>query len=285
MMANVYVPFFYSERIKRPDQSHLLKQILTDDLLLLILALSWLSQQPILHSLSMIFLLFSFYCIYEIGYWENDRIGEQFEKKPFLSEAYHHSQFNRPLIQPWIWALSLAIIGLLLLELSEVRVDSAGAVWQLSAPVLTEVGLNLISWLCLLVLTRVTFWAFNHADTQTRIWIYPLLQATKYFGFLCITRTNIIGAMLFVSQIISRSLPYIIYRWSPAVTKFPREFPDRLSRLLLFGLLLAALLVGTGNLSTILNWQVFAIIILFFLRATKDLWLTIRQAQPISQVK
>lgn len=285
MLADVYVPFLYSERIKRTSQRHFFKQILTDDLLILILALSWLSDRPVLHALGIGILLLSFYCIYEVGYWKNDRIAEQFEKKPCLSAAYHRYQFKMPLIQPWIWASSLAIIGLLLLELSEAQADSAGAVWELMTSVLTPGQLPLVSWLELLVLVRVIFWAFNHVNKLTRIWLYPLLQAAKYFGFLCITTTNSIGAMLFVSQVISRSLPYLIYRWQQEGTSFPRNFPDRLSRLLLFGLLLGALFIGERHLSIMMNWQVLAIMVLFFLRAIKDIWRVIRQMKPISQVK
>ncbi|WP_052055242.1 HAD family hydrolase [Myxosarcina sp. GI1] len=285
MMAGVYLPFFYSERIKRPSQSHFVKQVLTDDLAILILGFSWLSHHPAIHSLSMALLLVSFNCIYEIGYWENDKIGEQFEEKPVLSDRYRQTQFKIPLIQPWIWALCLAIPGLILLELSQIQFNYASVDWQLNIAPFNELTLKLGSWFALLVLVRVIFWSFNHVDKLTRIWFYPLLQATKCLGFVAIAITNQIGAMLFVAQIISRSIPYIIYRWQPEVITYPREFPDRLCRLLIFELLLAAILVEERSIVTILTWQVLAITVLLSVRATKDIWLAVSQAKPILRFK
>ena len=286
-MADVYIPFFYLEKVKKPGEAHFVKQILTDELLILILAMSWVSPQPIMHAISLMVLLLSFYCIYEIGYWENDLIGEKFEKHPVLSEVYHRYQRQVNLIEPWLWAVIIAIPGLMLLELSEktINIWDAGIIAELLRAISEKLVIDLKTWLLVLVFVRMCFWAFNRVDKQTRAWIYPLLQSSKSFGFACVTATNTIGTMLFVSQTIALSIPYFIYRYSSQETKFPKYFPKRLGRILIFMLLMTALVIGDRNFSNILNWQVPIITVVLFLRASKDISQVIRQIKPISQEK
>jgi hypothetical protein len=115
----MYLPFFYSEKVKRPGRQYLLKAILADDLFLVFLAFSWVSTHPVLHALSMLFLLVSFWCIYEIGYRENDLVAEKFEDRPVLSQNYQRHQQFIHWWQPWLWSLIFTIIGILLLEKSQ----------------------------------------------------------------------------------------------------------------------------------------------------------------------
>ena len=286
-MADVYIPFFYLEKVKKPGEAHFVKQILTDDLLILILAMSWVSPHPILHAIGMMVLLLSFYCIYEIGYWENDMVGEKFEKNPVLSEVYHRYQRQVNLIEPWLWALMIAIPGLIFLELSENQINiwDVGILTQLLASIREKLAIDLRTWFVFLMFIRLSFWLFNHVDKQTRAWIYPILQFNKCFGFACVATTNTIGTMLFVSQVVALSIPYFIYRYGGEGINFPKYFPNRLGRILIFGLLLTALVIGDGNFSNILNWQVLVITIVLFLRATKDILQVIRQIKPISHEK
>lgn len=286
-MADVYIPFFYLEKIKKPGEAHFVKQVLADELVILILAMSWVSPHPILHAISMMVLLLSLYCIYEIGYWENDLIGKKFEKHPVLSEAYHRYQHQINLIEPWLWATIIAIPGLILLQFGEnsINIWNAGMISQLITPISRKLVTDTETWLVFLVLIRLSFWIFNHVDKQTRVWIYPLLQLCKCFGFAFVTATNTIGAMLFVAQVVTISIPYLIYRYSYEGMKFPKHFPKRLGRMLVFALLLSALVIGDRNFSEILNWQVLVITMVLLLRSIKDIWQVIRQIKPISHEK
>lgn len=61
---------------------------------------------------------------------------------------------------------------------------------------------------------------------------------------------NTIGTMLFVSQVIAISIPYFIYRYGSDGSNFPKYFPKRLGRILIFGLLSIALSLASLSLST-----------------------------------
>jgi hypothetical protein len=278
-----YIPLYYLEKVKKTGESHLVKQVITDELPLLLLGLSWLSPHPWLHGIGVTILLLSFYCIYELGYWENDRVGEKFEKNPVLSQYYHDYKGKMPLLEPWFWAFSITVVGLFVLELSKIGIDPTQTYWGLESIVPAKLAIDLLFWFGALLLMRSIFWIFNHLDKQTRMWIYPLLQATKYFSFLLLVPTNVIGTMLFVSQVVSRSLPYIIYRWFGEKNKFPAHFPDRFVRLLLLVSLLICLALGARNADLLLDWQVLAIVGLLTLRSLKDIWQIVSQARLINR--
>jgi hypothetical protein len=278
-----YFPFYYLEKVKKTGKSHFIKQVLTDELPLLLLGLSWLSSHPWLNACSLTILLFSFYCIYELGYWENDRVGEKFEKNPVLSDRYHDYKDKMPLLEPWFWAMGIAVVGLSVLELNKIGIDPNRIYWGLESIAPAKLAIDLILWFGVLLLMRSIFWVFNHLDKKTRMWIYPLLQASKYFSFLLFSPTNIVGTMLFVSQVVSRSLPYTMYRWFGDKTKFPEHFPDRFLRLLLLISLLISLALGAHNANLLLNWQVIAIVGLLTLRSLKDVKQIVSQAKPITR--
>ncbi|NES83968.1 MAG: haloacid dehalogenase-like hydrolase [Moorea sp. SIO2B7] len=284
-MTDAYVPFFYIERVKQRGQKYFIRVILAEDLLFLILGLSWLSNKPILHAISMTFLVLSFWCIYEFGYIENDLIAERFEKSPKLSESYKNYKRKISVWQPWIWAIILAFPGIIFIELSKssatIVMFNSEVIWPNLVTSLTDGGL----WLCLLLLLRVSFWGYNHVDKQTRIWLYPILQIYKCFGFLFVTVGNVIATMFFSAQVLSRWIPYIIYRYAKA--DFSEIGPvwaiGHILCFLIFLFLLFAYALGTQNFSTLLSWQTLVIVIFFLARVYRRLWRIVRQAHPISQ--
>jgi len=279
-MSDVYIPFLYLERAKRPGKQYFLQTILFDDLVTLILALSWLSPQPVLHAFSVLFLLFSFWCIYEAGYHENDRVAETFEQKPVLSKTYQIYRNRIGLWQPWVYALLFAIPGIILLEFSSNTVNGIdfGAKFSLISPLKTLVQTAL--WMGVLLVVRACFYVYNHASKQTRIWIYPILQMSKYFSFLVVTATNDVGAMLFVSQVISRSLPYLVYRQG---TTWPKELPWQLIRCFLFLFTLMALALDRHDPFILISWQVLIIVLWLVFRARRQLRQVFKQVRPIWQ--
>nr|WP_317269796.1 haloacid dehalogenase-like hydrolase [Arthrospira sp. PLM2.Bin9] len=278
-MADAYIPFLYLERGKRPGQKYFIKNIIADDWLVLILAIAWISPYPALQSIMMLFLLLSFWCIYEYGYVDNDIIAETFEQKPTLTATYQKYKNRVHLSQVWLWAIILATPGLFLLEVIKLQLTSA----TLNLSLLRSMALDGILWLTFLGLVFGLFWSYNRLDKQTRIWLYFGLQASKCFGFLMVTTTNSIGIMLFASQVLARWIAYIVYR----VGKHSEwiDFPGELFRCFLFTFLMISVALGTGELSILLSWQTLVIFAWCAYRGRKQFVNICRQAYPIYKDK
>ncbi len=278
-MLDVYIPFFYLEKVKKPGQPYFINEILGNDLLFLILASSWISSQPIIHALSMTFLILSFWCIYETGYMENDLVAEKFEKKPKLTDTYQRYKTRINLWQPWIWSAFFAIPGILLLELTKELPTNLIFKFEFIALHRTNLLTDAVSWISVLIFVRVIFWIYNHIDKKTRVWLYPVLQACRCFGFLTVTVSNLVGTMIFTAHVISRWVPYIIYRYAK-VDGWPKNIAQ-LFRVLIFGLLLTAVALGTQDASILISWQTFAIFTYCAYRGRRLPLEIIRSAHPV----
>ena len=280
-MADTYIPLLYLERAKRPNKKYFLKVILYDDFLVLILALSWLSIHPILHSISMLFLMLSFWCIYELGYVENDIIAEKFEKNPQLSETYQRYQKSIDVKKAWLWAIFLAIPGLVILALSKLIFNQTNFADTVRTIDIKIVLVNMTLWVGFLVIVRGTFWMYNYVDKQTRTWLYFILQVYKSFGFLIVTPINIIGVTLFASKAICAWVPYFIYRFTKSA--WPEDLPIHVLRTFLFGFLIIAITLGTQSISILVSWQTLAILLFCAYRARRQFLKIIQQVHLISQ--
>jgi len=280
-MDDVYIPFFYIERVKRKP-GYILKETLGNDLLCLILACSWLSPHPILHATSMIFFIFSFWCIYESGYMENDLVAEKFEKQAVLSDTYQRYKKRINLWQPWIWSAIFAIPGIIFLESSQEVITNVLST-LLNFFQVQNIVIDSICWFTLLILVRITYWVYNHIDKNTRIWIYPILQACRYFSFLTVTATNLIGIMILTAQLISRWIIYMIYRYSQGSWSNLYKNITQLLLCLIFGLLIAAVAIGTQDISILFSWQTFAIFTYCIVRGRRLPLEIIRTARPVWQ--
>ena len=265
-MGDLYLPLFYIERVKQPGENYLAKVILADDLFFLILASSWLSPNPAFHAISMTFLMIAFWCIYEIGYMENDRIAEKFEKNPKLSENYQKYKSRINLWQPWIWASLISLPGIITLELSKLNLDQINFSLGFDYFNKESILIDFLLWISVLILVRISFLLYNYVNKPTRVWLYPILQAYKCFGFLILTTTNIIGAMLFVSQVLSRWILYLVYRYA----KGGWRKMGQMIRFLLFLLLLFAASLGIHDPSVLFSWQTGLILSYAFLRAFRE---------------
>lgn len=277
-MTNLYIPFYYTEKVKKPGASFFIREVIGNDFIVLILATSCLQEQPFLHGSSMALCMLSFLCIYEMGYMENDLLGERFEKNPTLSALYIQNKQKINFWQPWLWSACFAIPGLLLLhvdsQLSPLLSDA-----PFSAVVHNGFWIKLITWTVFLVFVRIFFSFYNRIDKYSRVWLYPILQAFKSFSFLLITTTNLVGAMLFSSTILSYWLPYIIYRYTKE--GWPKSDFAQLFRLLSFIFLIIAVVAGTQDFSLLLSGQVLAIFIYIAFRSSKSLLRLIRSAKPV----
>lgn len=278
-MADAYIPFLYLERGKRPGQKYFIKNIIADDWLVLILAIAWISPYPALQSIMMLFLLLSFWCIYEYGYVDNDIIAETFEQKPTLSATYQNYKNRVKLLQVWLWAIILAIPGLFLLEVIKLQLTPK----TINLSLLSSMGLDGVLWLTFLSVVFGCFWSYNRLDKQTRIWLYFCLQASKCFGFLIVTTTNSIGIMLFASQVLARWIAYIVYRVGKHTEWM--EFPGEFFRCFLFTFLIISVALGTGELSILLSWQTLVIFAWCAYRGRRQFVNICRQAYPIYKDK
>lgn len=267
-MADVYLPLFYAEKVKHPQKAHFVRFVLLWHWTFLTIALSFLSPHPGVNAASLLLLVLSYWCIYEIGYWENDLTGEKHEQKPVLSKSYAHYQARLKLSTPapWCWAIAIALPALPLLEISKrsMPLDMA------FADVMGQGFELLISdgaiWLAFLVVVRLTFWLYNQFNAETRVWIYPLLQVQKLFGFTLLLGINSVGAALMVALVMCRWMQYAIYRYGSDRWRFSTN----VSCLVLFVMMLFAAMISSARPADFITWQTAIALSYCTLRAVKS---------------
>ena len=279
----VYFPFAYLEKVKRRGENYTLKIILSDDLPLLLLAFSWQATNSILHGTSLIFLLVSFWCVYEIGYYENDLVAEKYEQKPKLASTYHGHKQMMETGYPWLWSLVLGWIGIVLLNKAQgVYLPFAGLLVEKT--IINPTILFFLSWIVFLTCVRYCFKIYNYLNKQARTWLYLILQSLRYYGFLWITSTNLIGISILFSHVLSRSLLYIVYRYSGGNShNWPRELPEKFLRCCIFIFILITLCFGENSLAIWQSWQTWAILLWCAIRCQYQIRKTLSQFKPIFQ--
>lgn len=278
-MQDVYIPLFYTAKVKKVGAPFLVREVIGNDFSVLILATSWLSPAPFLHGVSMAFFMLSFLCIYEMGYMENDLLGERFEEKPVLSASYVKYKQKINFWQPWLWSIGFAIAGLLLVQSID---DPSSPILFTDHSFLLSSGnwlTKALPWGIFLVVVRLFFSFYNRIDKYSRVWLYPILQVFKSFSFLLVTSTNLAGAMLFSSTILAYWLPYIIYRYTK--DGWPKSDFAQLFRLFSFALLMIAVAFGTQNFSLLMTWQMLAILAYIMFRSATSLLRLVRSAKPV----
>ena len=269
-MTATYSPFLYMLKFKH-DPTYLLRGILMDQWFMLVLATSWLAPKPILHAVALLLLVASFWCIYELGYYENDYVAEHYEKHPKLKET-GLVRPTAPLIQPWIWASLFAIPGLLLLKFATVTDVS------LADSSISEGALLLAPrWIILLVLMRLSYWVFNHIDKRSRVWPYVLLQYSRLPAFAVLTFMSPAGAILLSAQTLTNWVRYIVYRYQGKMN----EVPHAILRLVVLSFLIAMLAASDG-ISAILTWQMAAVFGFCMVRSLSSLPELISQVRMVT---
>lgn len=258
-MMDAYLPLFYAEKVKRPGQQTIKTLILKNHFLALFLGLSWASPMPIVHGVGILLMTLAFWCIYEVGYYENDRVAELYEEKPTLSETYQRYKSKMNEHDPWIWAVLLSVPGLVLIQLSQSLGWTLQSWLTLSFSESINFGLLIIQlglWLGVLGLTRLAYVGYNYLDEKTRIWIYPILQYCKYFSFLLVVAANTVGMVLMMVQTLIEWVPYIIYRCGGQ----RYNLQEQIFRVYLFTFLCLAIAASLRDLSIIANAQFIVIL-------------------------
>lgn len=269
-MTATYSPFLYMLKFKH-DPLYLLRGILMDQWFMLVLASSWLAPKPILHAAALLLLVASFWCIYELGYYENDYVAEHYEKHPKLKET-GLIRPNAPLIQPWIWASLFAIPGLLLLQFA------MGTETSLTDSSISEGALLLAPrWIISLVIMRLVYWVFNHIDKRSRVWPYVLLQYSRLPAFAVLTYISPAGAILLSAQTLTNWIRYIVYRYQGQMN----EVPHAILRLVILSFLIAVTAASSG-VAVIFTWQMATVFAFCMVRSLSSLPELIRQVRMIT---
>ena len=260
-MRDFYFPMMYLHKVKKPGEKYIFKTILGDDLPILLLTFSWLSTQPILHSIGIFILIFSFLCIYEYGYYENDVVAEKYEKKSNLTDTYYDSSAIMNWWQPWIWALLLGSIGtsFVILGNSLTIENNDFNNFNFNSILVSQFPSIFIAWCGFLLVSRLCFLVHNYVNKQTRIWFYVVLQFCRYCGFLIVTKTNLVGISLLLSQILSLSISYMVYRYSGGNKQNWPKIQEKFLRCLLLALFIVCLSMTKADIFLIVNWQTAAI--------------------------
>lgn len=239
-LQGVYVPMHYTETIKRPGEFYMLHGVLLEDWMFWVLATVLLSGSPLLHVLGLLFLQFSFWCIYETGYVENDRVAHRYEDDPVLSKNFGKKRAVVPSAPPWLWALGTGAIGAWLL-----RPDDVFAAFA--------------AWTLLLVALRLLYWGYNHIDKNTRGWLFPILQTFRSFAPIALVPVGVAGALALAAHAWCRSTTYLYYRMIGGEFPAAAVFLMRLGLfcLLFFGAWLADAALDPLEVLGLVLWALF----------------------------
>lgn len=259
----MYLPFAYASTVKHPDQRFVWRSVVQEDGMFWLLATVFVSPQPLWHVPALALFLVSFWCIYELGYIENDYAAANFEGElGRVPEAYTGQQPQT--VWAWTWAVGLGAAGAGLL--------SAGGVLASGLiPWLVQV----LIWLAVLITTRAIFALYNRITPVSRSLLYPLLQVCRNFSVLAFAASNVVGVMILVAHTLARTFPYFLYRLAgDAYGRRRKQWPSVpvfLNRLLLFGLLIVGVAIGRGHPSILLQMQTWAILLWCMYRGRKEL--------------
>lgn len=220
--ARTYFPMRYAVQGKYAGRNYFKTQILQEDLAIWLLAYPWsVASLPVL-----VLLFTSMYCIYEIGYWENDHVAARSEAKPTLSKNVDKfSQY--PIRQAWPWAVALAIAATFYEPFVLLRpVGSPGHLQGI-----------IIQWLLVLLTLRTAFWAFNRLRVTLRPYVFPILHFIKNFAPALLIPISPLAWLLLASQFVSQMMVYIAHRSGGNSAAFNRQA----QRMIIFGALALAM--------------------------------------------
>lgn len=263
-LSGLYLPGQYLTQVKRPGERYITRGILLEDFALWVLSSIMLAAHPVQHFIALLFLLLSFWAIYECGYVDNDRVAVRFEHDPKLSNAFRNGLAVTPRWTPWLWALVSGAIGV-------------GILRGFGRDAIAGFG----AWSAVLVATYGAFALYNRFDKTTRIWLYSGLQVARSAAFVALVPINLIGAIAIGAHVLAKWVPYYIYR---AAGKVWPDAPHFMTRLLFFVVLTVLIAVATG-FTSLWTWSTAALLAWNLLRARHELAATFRTAARLDKQK
>lgn len=248
-----YVPFVYTHASKRGNKNHVLNVMVLQDFSIFILAYAFSNAFGVQSFFSLLFLLLSFWCVYEIGYFENDLYELKYESehknldKLSYVKGVKDTAFE---FSAWTWALGFGCVASFLLQ-PELCI-SLDCSYQVIA--------TLLKWCGWLIALRILYRLYNYSKFGVRQFIFPLLQVARLAGPILFLSTNFLGLFLITSQMASRWLGYLIYRGGGD----ERRVQKRIVRHVIFAILSVGLAVVQKDPGIILSWQ-FSLMLLWSL--------------------
>ena len=256
-LSDTYLPGQYLALVKRRGERYITRGILQEDFALWVLSSVTLAAYPVSHVVALLFLLFSFWAIYERGYVDNDQAAVRLEHEPKVNDAFRDGLAVTPRWAPWIWALVSGAIGVAVLR--GVGIEAV-------------VGFGV--WAGVLAATYGAFALYNRFDKATRVWLYSCLQLARSAAFVVLVPISLIGAIAIGAHVLAKWVPYYIYR---AAGKVWPDAPIFMTRLLFFLVLIVLIAVATG-IATFWTWSTAALLAWNLLRARHEVLLTLRNA-------
>lgn len=261
-LGRIYLPGQYLTRIKRPGERYIVRGILQEDYAFWALASVATAAAPISHLTGLLFLLLSFWAIYERGYVDNDIVARDFERKPRLSKTFGVVEVATPAVQPWLWAAGSGAIAILLLRLPGIPQPR-----------------DFLIWAGVLAGTYLLFKAYNRLDKSTRIWLFPGLQMARAAAFVALVPIGLAASLALGAHVIARWVPYYLYRVGRG------DWPDApffLSRLMFYGLLSLMLAMTQGH-ESLMTPTALVLLVWNIVRARNDLLQLLRSAHRIDR--
>jgi hypothetical protein len=261
-LSGVYLPGQYLSQVKRPGQRYIVRGILQEDFAFWVLASIGLVAHPLTHLAGLLFLLLSFWAIYERGYVDNDLVAARHELEPKLSAEFSSAPVATPRWAPWLWALGSGGLAIGLLR------------WP-AVPVAADA----LAWAAVLLATHAGFQLYNRLDKATRVWLFAGLQFARSAAFVALVAITPVGAAALGAHVLARWVPYHAYRLGG---KAWPEAPLHLIRLMFF--LVLMLLLGfaqglgaltSGTALALLGWNLY--------RARQELAAALSAAHRIDQ--
>jgi hypothetical protein len=261
-LSGVYVPGQYVSRVKRPGTRYIVRGILQEDFALWVLCSIGFASLPLWHLVGLVFLLVSFWSVYEMGYVDNDRAGARYEAEPKLSAAFHEAPVPTPRWLPWIWAALTGLVAIVALR------------WPLAPS-----PLDLVAWAGVLLATFSWFVIYNRIDKDTRVWMFAGLQFARAAAFVALVPIGMVGALAIGAHVLAKWVPYCFYRVGS------RDWPDapvHLIRLLFFAVLLVVVGLVAG-LTTFVSLTSAAIVAWMLFRARSEIAAAWRRAERLDR--
>ncbi len=256
-LRDIYLPGQYLTQVKRPGERYISRGILQEDFALWVLCSVMLAAHPVSHVLALMFLLLSFWSVYESGYVDNDRIAARYEEDPKLASAFSDGQPVTPRWAPWIWALLSGAAGVALLR-------GTGS----------EAAIGLGIWCAVLLATAGMFALYNRFDKSTRIWLYPTLQLARGAAFVVLVPINLVGAIAIGAHVLAKWVPYYFYRGAGKAWPEATHFMTRL----LFFVVVTVLIACAVGVDAFWTWSAAALLAWNLFRARRELLATVGTA-------
>ena len=261
-LSGVYLPGQYLTQIKRPGERYIVRGILQEDFAYCVLSTIALAPLPVLHIIGLLFLLVSFWAIYECGYVDNDRIASRFESEPKLTAQFADVNVATPRFEPWLWAFTAGVLAIVLLRWPQ-----------------TATPLDFAKWAAVLIVTHLWFRLYNRLDKSTRVWMYFGLQLARSAAFMVLLPVSLIAAVTIAAHILAGWIPYYVYRFGG--TDWP-NVPLCLTRLM-FLVILSLVLAMSLGLSPFMNYSALGVIGWTVFRARQDLKVVLLGARRLDR--